>query len=62
MSIAYTSATVVGCKSPRALYSRQPVTFEEDQGACDQRDAEGVIGLNALCLRLRAVGQSGLKS
>jgi argininosuccinate synthase len=35
----------------------QHVTFEEDQGAYDQRDAEGFIKLNALRLRLLAVGQ-----
>ncbi|MCC6470065.1 MAG: argininosuccinate synthase [Alphaproteobacteria bacterium] len=43
---------VVGRKSPRSLYSLKHVTFEEDQGAYDQRDAEGFIKLNALRLRL----------
>ena len=51
------NATVVGRKSPKSLYSMQHVTFEEDQGAYDQRDAEGFIKLNALRLRLRAMGQ-----
>ena len=37
------------------------VTFEDDQGAYDQRDAEGFIKLNALRLRLRATGQGGPK-
>ncbi len=46
------NATVVGRKSPRSLYSLKHVTFEEDQGAYDQRDAEGFIKLNALRLRL----------
>ncbi|WIM10835.1 argininosuccinate synthase [Enhydrobacter sp.] len=56
------NATVVGRKSPRSLYSMKHVTFEEDQGAYDQRDAEGFIKLNALRLRLRAMGQDGPKS
>ncbi|HJQ55808.1 MAG TPA: argininosuccinate synthase [Vineibacter sp.] len=55
------NATVVGRKSPRSLYSMRHVTFEEDQGAYDQRDAEGFIKLNALRLRLRALGQGGPK-
>ncbi|MCK6449742.1 MAG: argininosuccinate synthase [Alphaproteobacteria bacterium] len=46
------NVTVVGRKSPRSLYSLKVVTFEEDQGAYDQRDAEGFIKLNALRLRL----------
>jgi argininosuccinate synthase len=52
---------VVGRKSPHSLYSMQHVTFEEDQGAYNQRDAEGFIKLNALRLRLRALGQGGPK-
>src|ERR1700758_1428326 len=47
------SARVVGRKSPRSLYSRAHVTFEED-AVYDQRDAEGFIKLNALRLRLAA--------
>ncbi len=46
------SVAVVGRKSPRSLYSLKHVTFEEDAGAYDQRDAEGFIKLNALRLRL----------
>jgi argininosuccinate synthase len=46
------SASVVGRKSPHSLYSEKVVTFEDDQGAYDQRDAEGFIKLNALRLRL----------
>ncbi|MDG1995349.1 MAG: argininosuccinate synthase [Emcibacteraceae bacterium] len=46
------SATLVGRKSPRSLYSMEHVTFEEDE-VYDQRDAEGFIKLNALRLRLR---------
>src|SRR6201991_1926884 len=55
------NTTVVGRKSPKSLYSMQHVTFEDDQGAYDQRDAEGFIKLNALRLRLRATGQGGPK-
>jgi argininosuccinate synthase len=55
------NVAVVGRKSPRSLYSMQHVTFEEDQGAYNQRDAEGFIKLNALRLRLRAMGQGGAK-
>ena len=50
------NTTVVGRKSPKSLYSMQHVTFEDDQGAYNQRDAEGFIKLNALRLRLRAIG------
>jgi argininosuccinate synthase len=45
-------AIVTGRKSPNSLYSEKVVTFEDDQGAYDQRDAEGFIKLNALRLRL----------
>jgi argininosuccinate synthase len=43
---------ITGRKSPNSLYDEAIVTFEEDQGAYDQRDAEGFIRLNALRLRL----------
>jgi argininosuccinate synthase len=43
---------VVGRRSPHSLYSEKVVTFEDDQGAYDQRDAAGFIKLNALRLRL----------
>ena len=43
---------VIGRKSPHSLYSEKVVTFEDDQGAYDQRDAAGFIKLNALRLRL----------
>jgi argininosuccinate synthase len=48
------SANVVGRKADVAynLYSQDVVTFEDDAGAYDQRDAEGFIKLNALRLRL----------
>jgi argininosuccinate synthase len=43
---------IVGRKSPHSLYSEKVVTFEDDAGAYDQRDAAGFIKLNALRLRL----------
>lgn len=43
---------VIGRKSPFTLYSEKVVTFEDDAGAYDQRDAAGFIKLNALRLRL----------
>jgi argininosuccinate synthase len=46
------SVIVTGRKSPNTLYSEKVVTFEDDQGAYDQRDAAGFIKLNALRLRL----------
>jgi argininosuccinate synthase len=51
------NATVVGRKSPKSLYSLAHVTFEEDAGAYDQRDAAGFIKLNALRLRLLKKGR-----
>ena len=38
--------------SPKSLYSDKLVTFEDDRGAYDQKDAAGFIRLNALRLRL----------
>ena len=43
---------VIGRRSPNTLYSEKVVTFEDDAGAYDQRDAAGFIKLNALRLRL----------
>jgi argininosuccinate synthase len=51
------NAWVVGRKSPFSLYSEKVVTFEDDAGAYDQKDAEGFIKLNAL--RLRLLGRRG---
>ncbi|HEY0266075.1 MAG TPA: argininosuccinate synthase [Rhizomicrobium sp.] len=45
---------VVGRASPYSLYSEKLVTFEDDQGAYDQKDAAGFIKLNALRLRTLA--------
>ncbi|MBD3665245.1 argininosuccinate synthase [Sulfitobacter sp. TSTF-M16] len=48
------SAQTVGRWSDESLYSEQHVTFEDDRGAYDQKDAEGFIRINALRLRLLA--------
>ena len=45
---------VVGRESANSLYTPNLVTFEDDKGAYDQKDAEGFIKLNAL--RLRTLG------
>jgi argininosuccinate synthase len=46
---------VVGRSSLYSLYSEKLVTFEDDQGAYDQKDAAGFIKLNALRLRTLAM-------
>ncbi|MCX7889402.1 MAG: argininosuccinate synthase [Rhodobacteraceae bacterium] len=48
------AARTVARWSDHSLYSERHVTFEEDAGAYDQKDAEGFIRLNALRLRLVA--------
>ncbi len=48
---------VAGRESAKSLYSSTLVTFEDDKGAYDQKDAEGFIRLNAL--RLRTLGAAG---
>ena len=48
------NVAVVGRTSPYSLYSEKLVTFEDDQGAYDQKDAAGFIKLNALRLRTLA--------
>jgi len=45
---------VTGRKSNKTLYSDALVTFEDDRGAYDQKDAEGFIRLNGLRLRTLA--------
>ncbi len=50
---------VTGRQSPKSLYSSTLVTFEDDKGAYDQKDAAGFIKLNAL--RLRTLGMRGRK-
>jgi argininosuccinate synthase len=46
---------VIGRASKNSLYSDQLVTFEDDRGAYDQKDAAGFIRLNALRLRTLAM-------
>ncbi len=49
------SISVVGRKSEQeSLFSETIATFEDDQGAYNQQDAEGFIKLNALRLRIQA--------
>ncbi len=47
-------ARTVGRWSDHSLYSEAHVTFEDDAGAYDQKDAQGFIQLNALRLKLLA--------
>jgi len=50
---------VEGRESPKSLYSDALVTFEDDHGAYDQKDAAGFIKLNALRLRTLAKRDQG---
>jgi len=51
---------VVGRESDHTLFDEAVATFEEDEGAYDQADAEGFIKLNAL--RLRTVARRAERS
>jgi argininosuccinate synthase len=53
------NVTVMGRSSPASLYAEDLVTFEDDRGAYDQKDASGFIRLNAL--RLRTLARRGRK-
>ncbi|WP_313136003.1 argininosuccinate synthase [Paracoccus jeotgali] len=55
------SATTVGRWSDHSLYSEAHVTFEDDAGAYDQKDAAGFIRLNALRLKLLAARNARVK-
>ncbi len=48
------NVTVVGRQSDESLFDQKIATFEEDEGAYNQADAEGFIKLNALRLRIAA--------
>ena len=50
---------VVGRKSGDSLFDEKVATFEEDDGAYDQSEAEGFIKLNALRLRTLASKRTG---
>ena len=53
------SISVTGRKSEKeSLFSEAIATFEDDQGAYDQKDAEGFIKLNALRLRIQALSKN----
>ncbi|WP_071675860.1 argininosuccinate synthase [Nioella nitratireducens] len=54
-------ARCVGRWSDHSLYSEEHVTFEDDAGAYDQKDAAGFIQLQALRLRLIAMRNRRLK-
>ena len=47
-----------GAQSPYSLYSKEFVTFEEDD-VYNQADAEGFINLFGLPLKVRALMQKG---
>jgi argininosuccinate synthase len=49
------TVSVVGRRSENSLFSEKIATFEDDQGAYNQKDAEGFIKLNALRLRLKSL-------
>ena len=48
------NVTVVGRQSADTLFDERIATFDEDEGAYNQADAEGFIKLNALRLRIAA--------
>jgi len=48
------SISVIGRQSEDSLFDSSIATFEDDQGAYNQQDAEGFIKLNALRLRIAA--------
>jgi argininosuccinate synthase len=54
LSLYKGNVIVTGRTSAKSLYSSSLVTFEDDKGAYDQKDAEGFIRLNALRLRTLA--------
>ena len=55
------SARTVARWSDHSLYSEKHVTFEDDAGAYDQKDAAGFITLNALRLKLIATRNARVK-
>ncbi|MEX0338865.1 MAG: argininosuccinate synthase [Arenibacterium sp.] len=55
------SVRTIGRWSDHSLYSEAHVTFEDDAGAYDQKDAAGFIQLNALRLKLLAARDRRLK-
>ena len=53
-TIRAANVIVAGRSSPNSLYAEDLVTFEDDAGAYDQKDAAGFVKLNALRLRTLA--------
>lgn len=53
------NVTVVGRKSEQSLFDEAIATFDDDEGAYNQKDAEGFIKLNAL--RMRIASNKGRK-
>ncbi len=49
------NVVVVGRRSDQSMFDERLCTFEDDEGAYDQRDAGGFIKLNALRLRMQAL-------
>lgn len=48
------NVSVVGRKSDQSLFDANIATFDDDEGAYNQKDAEGFIKLNALRMRIAA--------
>ena len=48
------NVTVAGRQSADSLFDESIATFEDDDGAYNQADAEGFIKLNALRMRIAA--------
>ena len=56
------TCSVLSRSSTQSLYSEKHVTFEEDFGAYNQKDAEGFIKINSLRLKLLALRNTRTKS
>ena len=57
MKLYKANVEIIGRQSPNSLFDYRVASFEDDQGAYDQRDAEGFIKLNALRLRKSATAK-----
>jgi len=55
------NVTILGRASPNTLFDTAIATFDDDDGAYDQADAEGFIKLNALRLRIAAKAANARK-
>lgn len=51
LSVVQGNVITVGRKSPYSLYNQKLSSFEDDEGAYDQKDAAGFIKLQALRLQ-----------